>query len=201
MLQHDIVLMRNEMISLLKRMSTTLSTDKEKKVFTINNYDCILTIFQERGMKLNEEMQIFDDLTMQQRESFSEDEIRTSFPRLISFVTQTEVAISEHVSVEGNNLNSGLSLDEALVEGLVREFASNWRTGIQQINDNCMSYFTNFLTGMEILKQVLTQLLLYYTRFQDIIKKSWSRPPVFSRDIVSTATILMEIKKISNRTF
>jgi hypothetical protein len=53
---------------------------------------------------------------------------------------------------------------------------------------------------MEILKQVLTQLLLYYTRFQDIIKKSWSRPPAFSRDVVSTATILMEIKRYS-RTF
>ncbi len=53
---------------------------------------------------------------------------------------------------------------------------------------------------MEILKQVLTQLLLYYTRFQDIIKKTWARAPAFSRDIVSTATILMEIKRYS-RTF
>jgi hypothetical protein len=29
-----------------------------------------------------------------------------------------------------------------------------------------MKYFSNFHNGMEILKQVLTQLLLYYTRFQ-----------------------------------
>jgi hypothetical protein len=45
--------------------------------------------------------------------------------------------------------------------------------------------------------QVLTQLLLYYTRFQDIIKKTWARAPPFTRDIVSTATILMEIKRYS----
>jgi len=44
---------------------------------------------------------------------------------------------------------------------------------------------------------VLTQLLLYYTRFQDIIKKTWQRAPAFTRDIVSTATILMEIKRYS----
>lgn len=37
----------------------------------------------------------------------------------------------------------------------VREFASNWRTGIQQINDNVLAYFANFRNGMEILKQVL----------------------------------------------
>ena len=86
------------------------------------------------------------------------------------------------------------------MESLVREFSSNWKTGVQQINDDVMLYFANFRNGMEILKQVLTQLLLYYSRFQDLIKKSWSRPPAFSRDIVSTATILMEIKRYS-RTF
>ena len=82
----------------------------------------------------------------------------------------------------------------------IREFASNWRTGIQQINEDVLAYFANFRSGTEILKQVLTQLLLYYTRFQDIIKKSWAKPPSFTREIVSTATILMEIKKYS-RTF
>ena len=79
----------------------------------------------------------------------------------------------------------------------VRDFATNWRAGIQQVNDDVMAYFANFRNGMEILKQVLTQLLLYYSRFQDIIKKTWSRTPAFARDIVSTANILLEIKRFS----
>lgn len=79
----------------------------------------------------------------------------------------------------------------------MRDFSANWKLGIQQINDDVLVYFANFRNGMEILKQVLTQLLLYYTRFQDIIKKSWVRAPAFSRDVVSTATILMEIKRFS----
>ena len=79
----------------------------------------------------------------------------------------------------------------------MRDFAANWKAGIQNMSDDVMVYFANFRNGMEILKQVLTQLLLYYTRFQDIIKKSWVRPPAFSRDIVSTATILLEIKRFS----
>ncbi|CAN0517450.1 unnamed protein product, partial [Scytosiphon promiscuus] len=45
--------------------------------------------------------------------------------------------------------------------------------------------------------QVLTQLLLYYTRFQEIIRKSWRRPPSFSKDLVSTSAILKEIKNYS----
>lgn len=86
------------------------------------------------------------------------------------------------------------------MEALVRDFASNWRQGIQQINDDALSYFSNFRNGMEILKQVLTQLLLYYTRLQEIVKRCWPRPPAFTREFVTTATILAEIKRYS-RTF
>jgi hypothetical protein len=54
---------------------------------------------------------------------------------------------------------------------------------------------------MEILKQCLTQLLLYYTRFQDIIRKVCGPPTkagggnTFTKDLVSTNAILAEIKK------
>eukprot|EP01038_Epipyxis_sp_PR26KG_P011064 gene11064-14850_t len=193
MLQYDIQQMRTEMIVLLERLAESLPTSKDRRVFFINNYDQILSVFQERGI-LSEEVQKFDDLLMQQREYFAEEEIRNYFPKLIGYVLQTEKLINDSPS------EAKASIEEAVVESLVREFASNWRTGIQQVNDDVLSYFANFRNGMEILKQVLTQLLLYYTRFQDIIKKTWSRPPAFNRDIVSTATILMEIKRYS-RTF
>lgn len=50
---------------------------------------------------------------------------------------------------------------------------------------------------LPLQSQVLTQLLLYYTRFQEIIRKSWRRPPAFSKDLVSTSAILKEIKTYS----
>merc|ERR1711862_779918 len=83
-----------------------------------------------------------------------------------------------------------------VVEALVLEFASNWKSNIDVINKDVLSYFSNFRNGMEILKQVLTQLLLYYTRFQDIIRKIWRlKQPPFVKDLVSTSVILGEIKK------
>lgn len=182
MLQNDVQQLRVELIALLDRLATLLPNSKERKVFAINNYDQVLSVFQERQIS-GEEAQRFEDLLMQQRELFAEEEIKCAFPKLLSFVSQTE--------------RTGQSVDEAAAETLVREFASNWRTGVQLINDDVMCYFANFRNGMEILKQVLTQLLLYYSRFQDILKKAWSRPPAFCRDLVSTATILMEIKRYS----
>lgn len=199
MLEHDIHLMRSEMALLLEKLSSLIPNPKEQKVFFINNFDQILSVFQDRRV-VSEEVQKFEDILLQQRELFAEEEIKTSFPRLISFVVQTEHAMTELATSSGGGGSVSLSLDEVLVEGLVRDFSVNWRSGIQQINDNVLAYFANFRNGMEILKQVLTQLLLYYTRFQEIIKRSWARPPPFSRDVVSTATILMEIKRYS-RTF
>jgi len=37
---------------------------------------------------VTEEVQKFEDMLMQQRELFAEEEIKGSFPRLISFVVQ-----------------------------------------------------------------------------------------------------------------
>lgn len=55
----------------------------------------------------------------------------------------------------GASGGSILSLDERIVETLVREFAASWRQGVEKINDSVLSYFSNFKTGMDILKQVL----------------------------------------------
>lgn len=224
MIQQDIHLMRQEMIALLERIAAGLPAAKDQRVYFINNYDLMLSIFEERGIN-SEEVQRCEGLLIQQREQFAEEEIKAFFPKLRAFVLQTEQQWNESsashpatnapaapppvpAATRRGSLNAGaahtgaplITLDDAMVESLVRDFASNWRTGIQQINDDVLTYFANFRSGMEILKQVLTQLLLYYTRFQDLIKRCYARPPAFSRDIVSTATILMEIKRFS-RTF
>ena len=85
MMVHDIQLIRNEMIALLDRLAEVLSSVKEKRVFFINNYDTVLSVFHDRGI-LCEEVQRFEDLLMHQRELFAEDLIRNSFPRLLQFV-------------------------------------------------------------------------------------------------------------------
>ena len=107
---------------------------------------------------------------------------------MIAFVQQTELHLMSNTS--------NADVNPQVVESLIREFSSGWKAAIEQINRNVLSYFSNFRNGMEILKQVLTQLLLYYTRFQDVIRKVWrNKPPAFCKDLVGTSVILAEIKK------
>lgn len=200
MLQADLQQLRMEMVGLLERLSQLLPGSKDKKIFLINNLDQMLVVLQERGI-VHDETQKLEDIQLQQRELYAEEELKETFPRLISFVIQTEQAMNEsHATGKVTGSGSIFALDDKIVETLVREFAANWRQGVEKIHDNVIACFANFRSGMEILKQVLTQLLLYYTRFQEIIKKAWARPPPFTRDIVSTGTILLEIKRYS-RTF
>ncbi len=199
MLLNDLSTLQDEIVLLLQRLAEAHASNKKKIIFLINNIDQIISIFQERRVP-GKEMNHFLDLLMQQRELFVEEELLQNFSKMIAFVQQTEqhMTRSNYGSSTSKAVAEGnkVEVNPQVVESLVLEFASTWKQGIEQINRNVLSFFANFRNGMEILKQVLTQLLLYYTRFQDIIRKVWrSKPPAFCKDLVSTSSILIEIKK------
>jgi hypothetical protein len=198
MLLHDVSTLTREVLTLLQRLAERQRGIKERYVFLINNYDQILNVFHERRVE-GEERRRFEEALAHQRELFVEEELKTaSFGRLIAFVKDSEATAASALS-EGQE--GPLEVDAGEAEQLVREFAASWKAGIEGIYRDVMAYFANFKNGMEILKQVLTQLLLYYTRFQEILKKAWPRnSPAFAQDVVQTSQILSEIRKY-NRTF
>ncbi|KAE9049052.1 Vacuolar protein sorting-associated protein 52 A [Phytophthora rubi] len=195
MVLSNLSVMRDEILSLLTRLSEQHSNAKDKCVFLINNYDLVLTHFEERRV-ISDETSKFEELLAGQREKFVEEELVTYYAKLIQFVRQHEqVTLGKGAS--GASAGGSQQVDTAQIEKIVREFAATWKAGIEKMNGNVMTYFANFRNGMEILKQVLTQLLLYYTRFVEIVKRSYQRPPPFNAEIVTTQEILYEIKKYS----
>lgn len=189
MLLQDLNELLDEYIALLERLADEHAVNSKKIIFMINNLDQAVCIFQERRVPGGKELNRILELLMLQRELFVEEELLHGFSKMIAFVLQTEGSLAAGSATDR-------TVNIQVVESLVREFASNWRSGMEAINRNVLSYFSNFRNGMEILKQCLTQLLLYYTRFQDVIRKVYKRqPPAFTKDLVSTTTILAEIKK------
>jgi hypothetical protein len=186
MLWQDLNELVDDFVALLERLAEEHTSNKKRVVFLINNLDQIVCIFQERRVAGKELNRILE-LLLAQRELFVEEELLHGFSKMIAFLQQTEA----HMAVGGT-----ADVNVQVVESLVREFASSWRQCIEEINRNVLSYFSNFRNGMEILKQVLTQLLLYYTRFQDVVRKVFrGNPPAFWKDLVPTNVILAEIKK------
>jgi len=195
--------LRDEMLALLARLADQHRNAKDKCVFLVNNLDLIVTMLQERRV-VAAEVSAFETLLSEQREKFVEEELVSFYAPLIRFVRQHESAILHANNASGPGSGStamtagGKAVDAAQVEKIVRDFAATWKQGIERMNGDVLRFFANFRNGMEILKLVLTQLLLYYTRFVEVVKRSFDRaPPSFQSDIVTTQEILYEIKKYS----
>jgi len=190
MLTNGLGLLRLEMAKLVAKIASEHSTHVNKIVFLINNYDLVTSVFAERQLD-SDDAKYFSEQLQQQTALFVEEELSACYGRMIQFVRRTEPLINSP------NFNPDAPpVDAHAVEVLVKEFATKWKGGIEQINSNVMKFFSNFKLGMEILKQALTQLLLYYTRFLDIIKKCF-RNPSFGKDIVTINSIIYEIRQYS----
>jgi hypothetical protein len=150
MLLQDLNELLDEYIALLERLSDEHVVNIKKIIFMINNLDQAVCIFQERRVAGGKELNRILELLMLQRELFVEEELLHGFSKMIAFVQQTESSLAA-----GSATDRTVNIE--VVESLVREFASNWRSGMDAINRNVLSYFSNFRNGMEILKQCLTQ--------------------------------------------
>eukprot|EP00164_Ancoracysta_twista_P004504 GFYU01006071.1.p1 GENE.GFYU01006071.1~~GFYU01006071.1.p1 ORF type:complete len:684 (-),score=185.98 GFYU01006071.1:62-2113(-) len=188
MIKMNLHTLRAEMQKLLLLIAGECPDRKNQVIFLINNYDIILTIFGEHEVAGDEKV-YYQDILAGQITLFVEQELVATYGQMINFVKESEAAIA---ASEANV--SKVSIQKT--EELVKDFAAKYKAGIDKINNDIMKYFSNFKNGMEILKQVLTQLLLYYMRFVDLIKKCFKNPP-FAKEIVTVPSIMHEIKKYS----
>jgi len=196
-------------------------------IFLINNYDHIVRTYDEttfnnnmnvfasvppststtgtdnnsnnnNNKKANKHLQqykYFNDLLSQQVHSFVEEELNENYKTLIDLVKTIEPLLQQKKHVT-NDMKSHINT-------VASTFNKTWKNGVKQINQSVLCFFSNFKNGMDILKKVLTQLLLYYTRFQEIVKRVYNDTgivPPFNKEMVAVHSIIYEIKKYS-RTF
>jgi len=200
-LQQPLMAMQQEVCNLCKAIASKLDSVDSGLVFLVNNYDLVLTVFHERHLPRTATAG-FEELLREQVQLFVENQLSRHFPDLVTFVKATEphVADIDETAARSKHAQQGPppGVDVARMEQVVKVFGQSWKRETERVHQYVMTSFTNFSNGMEILKQVLTQLLLYYTRLQKIITKSFlNQPPAFAHELVPSTTILMEIKQYS----
>ncbi|KAG1359520.1 vacuolar protein sorting-associated protein 52 A [Cocos nucifera] len=175
---------------LLVKLAKLFMKPKSQIVFLINNYDMIIAILKEAGTEGGKTQMHFEELLKSNIAIYVEELLAEHFSDLIKFV-KTRASEETSSSSEGPTISD--------VEPLVKDFASRWKGAIELMHKDVITSFSNFLCGMEILKAALTQLLLYYTRLSECVKRI-SGGSTLNKDLVSISSILYEIKKYS-RTF
>lgn len=175
---------------LLSKLAKNFTKPKLQTVFLINNYDMTIAILKEAGAEGGRMQMHFEDLLKSNISIFVEELLLEHFGDLIKFV---KTRASEDVSPSTERASV------SAVEPLVKDFASRWKGAIELMHKDIITSFSNFLSGMDILKSALTQLLLYYTRLSECVK-GIPGGSALNKDLVSISSILYEIKKYS-RTF
>ncbi|WCJ34781.1 Vacuolar protein sorting-associated protein 52 A [Euphorbia peplus] len=176
---------------LIIKLARTFTKHKPQIVFLINNYDMTISVLKEAGPEGGKIQSHFEELLKSNTALFVEELLLEHFSDLIKFV---KTRASEDPSSSSEN---PITVGE--VETIVKDFASRWKAAIELMHKDVITSFSNFLCGMEILRAALTQLLLYYTRLSDCIKRIVGGSAL-NKDLVSISSIMYEIKKYS-RTF
>ncbi|KAK9080184.1 hypothetical protein SSX86_001859 [Deinandra increscens subsp. villosa] len=176
---------------LLIKLAKMFSKPKLQTVFLINNYDMTIAVLKETGPEGGKIQAHFEELLKNNTAVYVEELLLEHFGNLIKFV-KTRAS-------EDPNSGSEKPITVAEVEPLVKDFGSRWKAAIELMHSDVITSFSNFLCGMEILRAALTQLLLYYTRLSDCMKKI-AGGSALNKDLVSISSIMYEIRKFS-RTF
>ncbi|KAK6940405.1 Vps52 [Dillenia turbinata] len=175
----------------LNKLARTFPKPKLQTVFLINNYDMTIAVLKEAVPDGGKIQLYFEELLKSNTAIFVEELLLEHFSDLIKFV---KTRASEDMSASSDKT---ITVNE--VEPIVKDFASRWKAAIELMHKDVITSFSNFLCGMEILRAALTQLLLYYTRLSDCIKK-YGGMSTLNKDLVTISSIMYEIKKYS-RTF
>ena len=139
------------MVDLLSRLAhARIVSSRDQRVFYINNYDVILSCLRSHKVS-SSEVREFEDLLAAQKEYFAEEEVTAAFPRLVSFVKQTEQMMNDltlhqpqREGESSDTVPSKLNLDETIVDSLVKEFASKWREASNRSMTACWHTLPTF---------------------------------------------------------
>ncbi|XP_041008152.1 vacuolar protein sorting-associated protein 52 A-like isoform X3 [Juglans microcarpa x Juglans regia] len=176
---------------LLIKLGKIFPKTKLQIVFLINNYDMIISVLKEASPDVGKIQMHFEELLKSNTALFVEELLLEHFSDLIKFV---KTRASEDPS---SGSEKAIAVGE--VELLAKDFGSRWKAAIELMHKDVITSFSNLLCGMEILRAALTQLLLYYTRLTDCIKRIVGGSSL-NKDLVSISSIMYEIRKYS-RTF
>ncbi|KAK4483916.1 hypothetical protein RD792_011125 [Penstemon davidsonii] len=173
------------------KLAKLFQKPKLQTVFLINNYDMTIAVLKEAGPEGGKIQMHFEELLKNNTAIFVEELLVEHFNNLIKFV---KTRASEDLSS-----GSERTITVSEVEPIVKDFASRWKAAIELMHNDVITSFSNFLCGMEILRAALTQLLLYYTRLSDCMKKI-SGGSALNKDLEPflQREVMNKLKNVSN---
>lgn len=180
--------LRSEYNGFLNAMSTLFTRPKLRYVFLVNNIDHVLSTFRRHSVVLSEDYRSLAELEEVHRAAYVEHEVADHFPDLVSFVRQYE-RTTKVVSAK----RAFPSLDR--VRAVLRQFRTNWKLGVQHMQDGVMREFPSFELGRELLQELFERLIEYCQRGEAAVAKEYAQ---LKMELVSENELVYELRQRLN---
>ncbi|EGG20365.1 DNAJ heat shock N-terminal domain-containing protein [Cavenderia fasciculata] len=159
-----VAVLRSSMERLLEHLSNNFPDKKTKSMFLINNYDVVLSVLRENNLPENDEGYIlFNQLLIDQTNIYIEEQLYSHFKTLIDYIkiTESQTMSSQQASIDKDAMNT-----------LICDFSQRWRDVLQRSHLDVMTNYSNFNLGSNISKKIIFQFLIYYKRFDELVKRA-----------------------------
>ncbi len=80
---------------------------------------------------------------------------------------------------------------------MLADFSARWTAAIEAMAKEVVRGFPDAVCGREVLQASMTQLLLYYSRALELLKKQGAAGQAVAKDAVNIPSIMYEIKRIT----
>jgi hypothetical protein len=125
---------------------------------------------------------------------YVEDQLGSHLRELVDFVKKAEQQAKRGAVPEGSPI-PGFGPREAA--GVLRDFGARWKAMIVRMHAEVGSQFADERVARDVLQASMTQLLLYYTRLLELLKKQGPEGAALAREAVNIPAIMYEIKALS----
>lgn len=193
LLLNNLKRLRSELEVLLFKISAIYKQRKQQITFLLNNYNLIIVTLKD-NMRPNfqEEIDYFSELFNNKMMEYVEEELNVYIGPMMQLLNKLNYTQKNNIS------------DDSFIN-VARSFNQNWKTYMQNINDDIYKSFPNYQTCTLALHLVLTQYIFYYTKFYEAWDNRFNsssspsdsnggrKPPKIQP--IGTHSIMVEIKK------
>ncbi|CAL5229904.1 g13324 [Coccomyxa viridis] len=213
-MDHNIDRLRYAALELLIRLSKRFGRKRTSTIFLVNNLHHIVQLLREaasRGGQMAhapgtspppptaplgasgaETIKEFEDQLTAAMNVYVEEALGLHVGELVRFVRAAEAAAKQQNVPEGLPV-PGYGPPEAAP--IMKDFASRWTSAIEALNKETMKDFRSSACGREVLKAAMTQLLLYYTRMLELLKRAGPEGAALMRDAPTVPSMMFETRK------
>ncbi|KAK9908133.1 hypothetical protein WJX75_003087 [Coccomyxa subellipsoidea] len=215
-MDHNIDRLRFAAMEVLLRLSKRFARRRLGTIFLITNFHHIVQLLREAasrgghmahaagtspppptaplGASGAETIKEFEDQLTACTNIYVEEALVQQFGDLVRFVTEAEAAAKAGSVAEGSHA-PGYGPQQAAP--IMKDFSTRWTAAIEALNKETMKDFRSSTCGREVLKAAMTQLLLYYTRMLELLKRAGPEGAAVVRDAVTIPSIMYEIKRFN----